>query len=427
MTAVGDHVPAVYNKALEIVEALGVQYEKEHHDEVIVRKQYGVDGDVRVDRSRQYPSPFTGRPRLGSRLYVRSSAPRFVKVVLRELSACSIRCLRGVAARPSLTCCARTGSWTSTTKRHAARLIMVLMVYLEEHITHDVHLLLRCLFNSIQDDEIHTEAATCAKLCGWFADPDAYIPHMLPYIRGDATVPAYSNIQSVLKVIALVLGGTCVWCEVVLPPLAPSSHTSLPTDVRPSRVLSHVRDLVRALDSEEYTNSRNPAVQDAYLSCLAAVAAILNGRIGAAVGASFDATGRLRDVTNDATRLMRLLLSLERRTEWQDRIDTSLMNLAQGGGCTGVQAAIAGRFGALLQPLAVSFPDRLWHAKCAQQHLLEHAVELAGAATVAAHAADVVALVAKLLDAPLVDRAGEAAARCALSRVCVCVCVCVYV
>jgi len=92
VTAVGDMVPAVHTAALQIVEALGIQYEKEHHDEVIERKQYGVDGDRRVDRQRVYPAPFTGRPRLGSRLYVRTSAPRFVKVVLRELSASGRTC-----------------------------------------------------------------------------------------------------------------------------------------------------------------------------------------------------------------------------------------------------------------------------------------------------------------------------------------------
>lgn len=50
------------------------------------------------------------------------------------------------------------------------------MVYLEEHITHDVHLLLRCLYNSISDDEIgeqvcggvsmHTRAPSLLSLAG---------------------------------------------------------------------------------------------------------------------------------------------------------------------------------------------------------------------------------------------------------------------
>lgn len=31
-----------------------------------------------------------------------------------------------------------TGNWVSNTKRHAAKLVVCLMVYLEEHITHEV-------------------------------------------------------------------------------------------------------------------------------------------------------------------------------------------------------------------------------------------------------------------------------------------------
>ena len=60
LTAVGDPSPTVSSTALEVLEALGVQYEKEHHDDVIERKQYGVDGDRRVDRQRTYPAPFKG-------------------------------------------------------------------------------------------------------------------------------------------------------------------------------------------------------------------------------------------------------------------------------------------------------------------------------------------------------------------------------
>lgn len=366
ITMVGDDVPAVHNAAIEVVDALGIQYEKEHHDEVIERKQYGVDGDKRVDRRRTYPAPFTGRPRLGARLWVRTSSPRFVKVVLKEL-----------------------GAWVSETKRHAARLIVVMMVYLEEHITHDVHLLLRCLYSAVNDPEIRAEGEICARLCGWFADPDAYMPLVLPYIKGDAVVPAAASIESVLSVVALIL-----------------------EEVRPSRMLSHVRSLVQALDSTDYTDSRNPAVKRAYVRCLAALSTLLNGRIGAAVGATFDSTGRLRDIQSDVTRLLRLLLSVERRAEWAEDIDRGLQQLSMEGG--DVTQLVSERLPVLLSSLASTYPDRLWSATGSQQSLLEHSLALASPVAAASQAETIMMLAHRVTDRELGERGPPALKRLAL-------------
>ena len=84
---------------------IGKQWEDEHTDEVIERRQYGVDGDRHAQRDIEYPAPFKGRPRLGTRLFVRSNCRRFLQPLMREL-----------------------GDWKDQTRVHAARLLRVCLV-----------------------------------------------------------------------------------------------------------------------------------------------------------------------------------------------------------------------------------------------------------------------------------------------------------
>ena len=55
-------------------------------DEIITKKQYGVDGDNRMNVSSPLPLPFSARPALGVRLYVRGNTKRFIRAILRELT-----------------------------------------------------------------------------------------------------------------------------------------------------------------------------------------------------------------------------------------------------------------------------------------------------------------------------------------------------
>lgn len=68
--------------AVECLSACGAEYEREHQDDVIERRQFGVDGDVRANHTKPLPRPFTGRPRIGARLFVRSNTRRFLLVSL---------------------------------------------------------------------------------------------------------------------------------------------------------------------------------------------------------------------------------------------------------------------------------------------------------------------------------------------------------
>lgn len=66
----------VAERALATLQLCGKMYEEEHQKDIIERRQYGVDGDRRINLSKPLPAPFTARPRLGMRLYVRGNAKR---------------------------------------------------------------------------------------------------------------------------------------------------------------------------------------------------------------------------------------------------------------------------------------------------------------------------------------------------------------
>jgi len=142
--------------------------------------------------------------------------------------------------------------------------------------------------------------------------------------------------------------------------------------------------------------------------CLSAIASLLNGRIGAAVGASFDATGRLHDVTNDVTRLMRLLLSVY---HGQTHVQVALNDLAQGVGAPSVTAAVSERVVQLLQPVLTSYPDRLWAPTCSRQALLEHTLALVDAGTLAGACPLLLPVFQRFLDADLGPRKALGVAR----------------
>ena len=138
--------------------------------QLVEKKQYGVDGDSRIDYSRPLPRPFTSRPRLSTRLFVRGNARRIMKPLLKELRTllclalvitggyvvvivrrlmvvksmeccCRSSVLMGassVVVHLLLPCVARSDDWIADTRGKAITLLCTVLVYLEEHITQDV-------------------------------------------------------------------------------------------------------------------------------------------------------------------------------------------------------------------------------------------------------------------------------------------------
>lgn len=84
-----DDCEAVAQRALTCLKLCGRQYEEEHPDDVIERRQYGVDGSDtnNIAMDRPLPAPFGfERPRIGVRLYVRGNTKRFLSALVTELT-----------------------------------------------------------------------------------------------------------------------------------------------------------------------------------------------------------------------------------------------------------------------------------------------------------------------------------------------------
>lgn len=124
------------------------------------RRQYGVDGDARANHLKPLPPPFhaAGRPRLGTRFYVRGCCRRFLKPLVRELT-----------------------HWRSTARLGSVKLFKTVVIYCEESLTSELHMLLPELCNAFKsfraegrsaDDVSHHLAEAC-ELLGRFIAPDS--------------------------------------------------------------------------------------------------------------------------------------------------------------------------------------------------------------------------------------------------------------
>ena len=153
------------------IESCGEQYEAEHPNEIIERRQYRVDGNVKCNHLDKLPFPFQSRPRLGARLFVRANMKRFFAALLDELT-----------------------SWTSKTRIQSAKLLCVLIVYCEEHLTMDCHNTIMGIVKAVQINMSEQEKESKSlfgiflqilELMGRFIEPQTYIKILLPRAVGD--------------------------------------------------------------------------------------------------------------------------------------------------------------------------------------------------------------------------------------------------
>ena len=61
-----DESHSVSSSALAVLKRCGQQYEEEHPDEVIEKRQYGIDGNDCINLKKPLPKPFIERPRIGN-------------------------------------------------------------------------------------------------------------------------------------------------------------------------------------------------------------------------------------------------------------------------------------------------------------------------------------------------------------------------
>ena len=164
----------VQDEALQCIEKCGLQYENEHQDDVIERRQFGVDGEYEtIDYNHNHlPKPFTRRPSLGARLFVRANSSRFFLAMLDELH-----------------------NWRDETRKRSAELLLILTIYCEEHLVKDFQHTLTSISKAInvekssQDVNDHwkilekIQQVLC--LMAKYVDPKVYLPLICPRICND--------------------------------------------------------------------------------------------------------------------------------------------------------------------------------------------------------------------------------------------------
>lgn len=169
-----DKDETIRNQAMQAVDKCGEQYEIEHAGDLIEKRQYAVDGDYDCcNLMAPLPEPFTARPRLGSRMFVRSNVKRLAKVLAGELS-----------------------NWSSGVREKSAKVLCTVIVYCEDSLTTEFDQILsstlKALITEIRDMEGEKQRSNILnslelifQLMGRFVNPKTYLPFLVPRIRGD--------------------------------------------------------------------------------------------------------------------------------------------------------------------------------------------------------------------------------------------------
>jgi len=240
---------------MEILNALGQEYEKKHKEEILEKRQYGVDGSRDSNHDLPLPEPFRQRPRIGTRMYVRDVVSRFLKPLLGELK-----------------------SWQSETRQHAAKMLRVVLIFMEEHITMELKNVMTALLRNVCTDSIEKEMRECCELLGRFVPPEAYLGVLLPHVRGDRTANTNADAKSIAKA-TLVLSSMCA---------GTLSRVLLP----------HTNDILSALEdvSRELGNTMSSQFRLKCFHVLNTLTTNLSGKTQAVIDAIFTKRGRLPDL-----------------------------------------------------------------------------------------------------------------------------------
>ncbi|KAJ7567620.1 hypothetical protein O6H91_02G156000 [Diphasiastrum complanatum] len=100
-------------------------------------------------------------------------------------------------------------AWTCGTKSLAANFLHTILIFAEEHSTMHLQPLVIMLIKGSKDSLIADKMFECAKLMGYFVDPSAYLPILLPQITGEIS----GNITSeqagrVIKLLSFFMHGS---------------------------------------------------------------------------------------------------------------------------------------------------------------------------------------------------------------------------
>lgn len=268
-----DEVPSIAASALHCLQLCGKEYEADHHDEIIEKRQYGVDGDERINLDKPLPPPFTSRPRIGIRLYVRGNTKRFLIALVNELT-----------------------NWIAPTRLKSANLLKMIIVLCEEHLTMEIHTLLPSLINALKfarddrDVALQQSMLEMLELLGRYLLPEIYLYYILPRLRGDADVVQFGvdaeTRITVMQLLQALLSGS-----------------------KSSQVLPFFDELITVLTDAFVISNESTALQAAATQVIASILSSLKGKGKHVIEAHYVATGRITSLQVTIRKIFRYLLS----------------------------------------------------------------------------------------------------------------------
>ena len=173
--------------ALVELERLGQKYVQTHEQDFVDTLEYGhAEEKAKEDAlTLALPPPFGKRPSVGCRARVRQHFRALIHPIVKELQ-----------------------SWAAPERVLSAQLLEVLLVFVEEHATEFVHMLLPALAHASDADDapLAAVAGRCAAKLAQHVPPEAYLPLAIDSLRQHALNPLGQRVQYATLVASLARG-----------------------------------------------------------------------------------------------------------------------------------------------------------------------------------------------------------------------------
>lgn len=268
-----DENTVVSNIAWKCLVKCGEQYEAEHPDDIIEKRQYGIDGDTnRINLEKPLPHPFTVRPRIGMRLYVRGNTKRFLWALVNELT-----------------------NWQSKTRLKSAQLLKVIIVLCEEFLTMECHKLLPLYVKALKcakddkDKNLEQVLMDIFELSGRYIAPETYLHYLLPRVRGDVevyTMGIDNHVRNtIMEILNQYLEGT-----------------------KSKLLLEHLSEIVDILTDPYIIDSDSIMLQTSAINVVFTFLRKFKGNATSMTEGYFQSTGRLPSFRNLIYKLFKFLL-----------------------------------------------------------------------------------------------------------------------
>lgn len=177
----------------ELIEEIGLSHEELNEEKFREVKQFGYVpewqfGGKITDKDVSLPQPLVHRPRLGSRILLRSYVRRYLKALYREI-----------------------GDWIADHQERASYLLLYSICYVEEFMTQYLDHLLIAMYKAILNQEnklVQKNITLCFRLLGRYVAPKSYGPLVISAIRNELASFYSSTSPGSLKCVGYIFAGS---------------------------------------------------------------------------------------------------------------------------------------------------------------------------------------------------------------------------